>query len=339
VRSRPSSLFKTIILVGAALLAGCAASFPSDSPVGVHGKLTVKNLKLTDAHGNAVQLRGFSTYNVSGFDWLFTPAFLKELVAAKVDILRVAMYTDPYQSGYFLKDGTPNLKVRQIVETIVKMTRDVGLYCIIDWHTLRDGNPMTHVQEAADFFDAMSKTYGSDPHVLYELANEPNGPDVNWEQACRPYAEKVLAAVRKNAPDALVLVGTPTWDQDVDLAARHPLAPDNNLLYVFHFYAGTHGPELRAKITAAAQTIPLFCTEWGTTASSGIGATFPDETAVWHDFLDQNGFSSCNWSLSTIREGSAALNPDYFPGEGTFIDALTPSGKLALQMIQRPKKP
>ena len=318
--------------------AGCSASFPSGSPVALHGKLTVKDLRLTDAHGAPVQLRGFSTYNISGFDWLVTPPLLKELAAAKVDIVRVAMYTDPYESGYFLKDGTVNQKIVEIVENIVKSTADAGLYCIIDWHTLRDGNPMTHVQQAADFFDAMSKKYGSDPHVLYELANEPNGPDVTWDGVCRPYAVQVLAAVRKNAPDAVVLVGTPTWDQDVDLAAKNPLPADGNLLYVFHFYAGTHGPELRAKITAAAQSIPLFCTEWGTTASTGSGSTFPQETQVWHDFLDQYGFSSCNWSLSTVRESASALEPDFFPGDETFLDALTPSGKLALAMIQRPKK-
>jgi len=327
-----------IAVLAALLLAGCGVSFPAGSPAAVHGKLTVKNLKLTDAHGAPVQLRGFSTYNISGFDWLVTPAFLKELAAARVDVLRVAMYTDAYESGYFLKDGTPNLKVRDIVENIVQLTGKAGLYCIVDWHTLRDGNPMTHVGEAAAFFDYMSKKYGSDPHVLYELANEPNGPGVTWDGACRPYAEHVLAAVRKNAPDALVLIGTPTWDQDVDLAAANPLPPDANLLYVFHFYAGTHGQELRDKIAKAARTIPLFCTEWGTTNSEGKGGTFVEQTLTWHDFLDQYGFSSCNWSLSTVRESASALDPDYYPGDEKFTDALTPSGKLALQMIQRPKK-
>ncbi len=336
----PKRSFPLAVLLALALAAPswAADSAQTMTPVQAHGKLTVQNLKLTDSHGVPVQLRGFSTYNIGGFDWLFTPDFLKELVAAKVDVLRVAMYTDPYESGYFLKDGTVNQSLVDIVDTIVKMTGDAGLYCIIDWHTLRDGNPMTHVDEAAAFFASMGQKYGSDPHVLYELANEPNGPDVTWDAVCKPYAERVLAALRKNAPDAVALVGTPTWDQDVDLAARNPLPPDDNLLYVFHFYAGTHGPELRAKITEAAKTLPLFCTEWGTTNSEGKGGTFPEQTLVWQDFLDQYGFSSCNWSLSTVRESAAALDPDFFPGETTLADGLTASGKLALQMIQRPKK-
>lgn len=336
--STKPSLPLAVLLVVALVTTGCAAGEQTLTPVQAHGKLTVKNLKLIDSHGAPVQLRGFSTYNVGGFDWLFTPVFLKELVAAKVDVLRVAMYTDPYESGYFLKDGTVNTKLVDIVDAIVKKTGDVGLYCIIDWHTLRDGNPMTHVDEAAAFFSSMAQKYGADSHVLYELDNEPNGANVTWGAVCKPYAERVLTALRKNAPDAIALVGTPTWDQDVDLAARNPLAPDGNLLYVFHFYAGTHGPELRAKIAEAAKTIPLFCTEWGTTNSEGKGGTFPEQTTAWHDFLDQNGFSSCNWSLSTVRESAAALDPDFFPGETKFTDGLTASGKLALQMIQRPKK-
>ena len=41
--------------------------------------------------------------------------------------------------------------------------------------------------------------------------------------AVRAYAERVIAAIRQHDPVNLIIVGTPCWSQQVDVAAAAPL--------------------------------------------------------------------------------------------------------------------
>jgi endoglucanase len=71
----------------------------------------------------------------------------------------------------------------------------------------------------------------------------------------------------------LIIVGSPTWSQYVDLAAADPITSDDNIAYTLHFYADTHKHLLRAKaVTALNAGIALFVTEWGTCSADGNGA-------------------------------------------------------------------
>jgi len=310
------------------LTLGCAP----DTPLGRHGRLQVVDRHLADAAGRPVQLRGVSSYNIAGYDWLFTDAALKELRDDwKADVVRFAMYTDPMQAGYL---GNPQLE--KTVDKLVAAAGKAGLYTIVDWHILRDGDPLENLDAAVDFWGRAAARYRGQDHVLFEICNEPNGPAVTWNDRIRPYAEKVLAAIRAADPTRIVLVGTATWSQDVDLAAQAPLA-DPQVMYVFHWYAGTHGQELRDKIDKALPLIPLFNTEWGSTEASGGGEPRPAETAVWLKFLDDRYLSSCNWSLSTVREGSAALKPKY-EQQGPMASFLTSSGVLVHDYLRAPRK-
>ena len=56
----------------------------------------------------------------------------------------------------------------------------------------------------------------------------------------KSYAEEVIPIIRKNTKDALIIVGTPTWSQDVDIAAEDPVTGYDNIMYAVHFYAATH---------------------------------------------------------------------------------------------------
>lgn len=92
------------------------------------------------------------------------------------------------------------------------------MYVIIDWHILSDGNPMQHIDDAVDFFGEMSERYKDSNAVLYEICNEPNG-NVTWNDNVKPYAETVIPVIRANT-NAIILVGSPTWSQDLHEAAK-----------------------------------------------------------------------------------------------------------------------
>lgn len=167
---------------------------------------------------------------------------------------------------------------------------------------------MDHLAEANTFFAEMAERYKNSPGVLYEICNEPNGA-VTWERDIKPYGQQVVQTIRSRSPRAVILVGSPTWSQDIHLAAQSPL-DEENLMYTLHFYAGTHGEELRQRIDSVLTAgLPVFVSEWGTSRADGSGGVFLEESRQWLDFLARRNISWANWSLCDKDETSAALRP------------------------------
>jgi endoglucanase len=144
----------------------------------------------------------------------------------------------------------------------------------------------------------------------------------------------VVPAIRAIDPDNLIVAGTPTWSQDVDIAAADPL-PFANIAYTLHFYAGTHRQELRDKALRAMELgVALFVTEWGTSEASGDGTLDEAETRLWREFMETHKLSHLNWSIIDKDETAAALLPGA-PGTGPWTDdMLTPSGVVVRQMLR-----
>jgi endoglucanase len=195
------------------------------------------------------------------------------------------------------------------------------MYVIIDWHA-HD----IHEAEAVAFFTEMAQEYGDRPHVLYEVFNEPEGE--TWPEV-KAYAETVIAAIRQHDPDNVVIVGNPEWDQRIDLAAADPITMDPNVVYAVHFYAATHGQWLRDRTADALdQGIPVFISESGGSEASGMGANDYGEWQAWFDFMDEQGLSWVNWSISDkAGETVSVLEPSAPEGGGWDAAALTESGE------------
>jgi aryl-phospho-beta-D-glucosidase BglC (GH1 family) len=179
----------------------------------------------------------------------------------------------------------------------------------------------------------MAQRYGDRPNVIYEIYNEPE--KVSWSRDIKPYAEKVIAAIRAVDPDNLIVVGTPVWSQDVDIAAADPIK-DPNVAYTLHFYAGTHKQELRAKAAKAlAAGAALFVTEWGTCNASGDGPIDDASVRAWMDFIRANQLSHCNWAVYDKRETAALVLPRA-KSTGGWTDAdLTPSGRYVRELVRK----
>ena len=237
------------------------------------------------------------------------------------NVFRLAMYTG--EGGYLSQPEA--MKQTLIAAADAAIAQD--LYVILDWHILSDGDPSAHTQEAVAFFTELAQRYKDCPAVLYEICNEPNG-GISWSGNVKPYAQQVVNAIRAQSPKGVILIGSPTWSQDIHQAAADPVAGEN-LMYTLHFYAGTHGQALRERIDAVrAQGLAVFVSEWGTSRADGNGGVFLNESAQWLDFLDQRGISWCNWSLCDKDETSAALRPGTSPNALWGLGDLTESGQF-----------
>ncbi len=272
-----------------------------DTFVGTNGKLQVIGNQLCNEKKEAVQLKGISSMHLHLYGRFVNKDTLKWLRDDwGITVFRAAMYTE--EGGYI-----QNKSVKEKVKEAVEASTELGIYVIIDWHILSDGDPNEHIDEAKEFFREMSELYKDYPNVIYEICNEPNGDDVNWSNSIKPYAQEIIPTIREVSPDSIIIVGTGNYSQDVDEAADDPLE-FNNILYACHFYAGTHGISLRDKVDYALEKgAAIFISEWGTSTSTGSDGIFLKESIEWLEYLDSKKISWVNWSLCDKNESSAAL--------------------------------
>lgn len=288
-------ILKTILTV--ALLLLCTAA-SSQSPVARYGQLQVRGTQLCDCKGHPVVLRGVSL----GWHNLWPRFYNAKAVDELADkwhatVIRAAM-------GVKIEDNyleNPDFAMKCITPVIDEAIKK-GVYVIIDWHA----HDM-YTDKAADFFGRMSAKYGKYPNVIYELFNEP--VEDSWE-SLKNYATTVIAAIRKNDPDNIILMGCPHWDQDIDKVAASPIAGVTNVMYTVHFYAATHKQYLRDRMAKAiADGIPVFVSECGGCEASGDGFLDTDEFNKWVDCMEKLKVSWACWSLSDKNETCSMLLP------------------------------
>lgn len=323
-------LFLLILMFVASASTVCA-----QTPVAANGRLRVTGTALVNEHGSPVQIRGMSSHGVNWFTENYNFHSLNRLVNDwGIDVFRIAMYPTEKPNltvgGY---EGNPEFWKRYIDE-LVDLCGKYGIYVIIDWHVLTPGNPNDpdYLPMAKDFWNYMSQKHAGKTHIIYEIANEPNG--VSWK-ICKKYAETIIPIIRGNDPHSIIIIGTPTWSSDVDKASEDPITGYNNLMYAFHFYAGSHGDRYRKKVISALNSgIAVFVSEWGTTTADGDGLPDEKETDLWMDFLEKNKISWCNWSYSDKQEGSAALVA--YSAADELWDNTSLSGNIVKKLILYP---
>ena len=285
---------------------------------------------LCDENGELVQLRGISTHGLSWFPQYVNEDCFKEFKEDwNANIVRLAMYTA--ENGGYCTGGDKDA-LKKLVKDGVEYATNNDLYVIIDWHILSDGNPNTYKEESKKFFDEMSETYKDYPNVIYEVCNEPNG-GTSWGDV-KSYAEEVIAVIRENDEDNIIIVGTPNWSQYVDQAAADPITEYDNIMYALHYYAATHKDDLRKKMVNAYNAgLPIFVTEYGICDASGNGGIDYNQANAWVDEMNKYGISYVAWNLSNKNETSAILKSSCNKVSGFGHDDLSDSGKWLYTML------
>lgn len=337
--------WKTGVVVLAGVLAsflvgGCCYAKAEEGWKGVsaYGRLSVRDGKLySEKAKKNVQLRGISSHGLSWYPEFTTREALRTVKQWGANLFRAAMYTD--QEGGYLNDSDA-AKAR--LYTAVDNALAEDMYAIADWHTLRDQNPLDHVEEAKIFFREISAHYGNNPGVIYEICNEPNG-DTTWADVKR-YAEQVIPVIRANAPNAVILCGTLDHSANLDGPLNDPIA-DQNLMYNLHFYSDVSKEKsfnsvYEEKLLHAK--LPIFVSEWGIeygklddthiTSPRDSRLSFK-EAREFAAFLKKNEISWTYWSLSNKAEAHSIVLPSSAKKSNWESKDLTPSGTLVRSLL------
>lgn len=292
-------VFKLSILVLFLLnFVACGNKAPRGSVVAENGQLSVDGIYIVNENGEPVYLKGMSLF-WSQWSWQYWNDGVITTLAQEWEctVVRAAMAVE--EVGYLTNPEMELEKVHAVVESAI----DNGIYIIIDWH---DHHALENQAEAEEFFSEMAKIYGNVPNVLFEIYNEP--VDDTWEED-KAYAEAIIGKIREQGANNIVLVGSPNWSQDVDLASMNPVEGFDNVAYTFHFYAATpeHKVIMDKVQTAIDNGVAVFATEWGTCYNTGHGAVDLVESQRWIDFMEDNYISWCNWAVNDAFESASAL--------------------------------
>lgn len=302
--------------------AGVLAEDIKPTPFEKHGKLRVEGAYLLDQNGEKYQLFGMSTHGIAWYpQYVNRQTFTALRDEWNNNCVRIAMYTHEY-GGYC--SGGDQEKLKTIVKNGVEYATELGMYVIIDWHVLNEKTPLKYKDEALKFFEEMSSLYAGQDNVIYEICNEPNG--TSWA-AVKTYANEVIPVIRANDPDAIIIVGSSTWSQDVHVVQMDPLEYDN-LLYALHFYAGTHKDYLRDRMkTCIKLGLPIIVSEFGICDASGNGKLDYESGEAWKKLIEEYNVSFFCWNLANKGESSSIFKPLSIARSGWTDDDLSDQGK------------
>ncbi|KAJ8917484.1 hypothetical protein NQ315_005533 [Exocentrus adspersus] len=317
-----SSLF-LVLLVAFIWIGPSASKDALLEPVSKHGQLSVNGIDLVDEKGEKVQLKGM------GLFWsIWMPYYYNKTTVDGVknlchsNLVRPMIAVDTQDGGYLTDPDYEDALTDAVIDAAIAD----DIYVMVDWQDFEAEN---HLEQSLKFFDRLSKKYGSYPNIIYEPYNEPK--TLEWSELVKPYHEAVIATIRANDPDNVIVLGTPWYSQRLDLASADPLANQSNIMYSLHFYSGTHKADIRDTARQAIKRgLPVFVSEYGVVNADGDGPVDKEETALWYEFVEEFGLSTVNYAISDKAEGCAAMLPNSGVEHVCEEAYLTESGKMAV---------
>ncbi len=326
---------KPVLALATVLLGGCAGIFHSNAKpvvgglVAEHGKLQVVGRQLSDAKGVPMQLRGVSFFWINWHE----DNLKSSAVEFMVDKMGATVVRIPVPAFEYAKGGaTWDARMRMIAG----WARDNGVYVVVDWHM--EDDPNTYLEQATEFWDKTSSYFAGDPHVVYEICNEPKF--VGWDEI-KSYAKTIVPVIRRNDSTTVIVVGTPEWSRRTIKAAEDPLTVDakgdsvRNVMYAYHGYAATHG--MADDLKGVLEKVPVFSTEWSVTEASGTGKIDWAKARRFVEFLNANPYQKVSWtqwSWVDKNEKSALLRA----GTGGLAWDLSEVGDSCRAWIKEPGK-
>jgi aryl-phospho-beta-D-glucosidase BglC (GH1 family) len=213
---------------------------------------------------------------------------------------------------------------------VVAAVEQAGMDVILDNH--RSSSPYMADADAVVFWQEVASIYRNDPHVLFELFNEPH--DITWDLwlngGTAPSGpavhgmQELYNTVRATGANNLVVVGGLNWAYELSGVSTHRVV-GNNIVYATHpyDYPGKQADDWDRAFGALAQTDPVIATEFGNyDCSKGYYQAFVDYArahkiswTAWAWFPGNCGFPGLvtDWNGTPNAPGEVVKNALLIP--------------------------
>jgi aryl-phospho-beta-D-glucosidase BglC (GH1 family) len=240
-------------------------------------------------------------WDISG--WNITPWDMDRIKGWKANLVRFTLNQDYYMNKY--ADIYPKYVARS-----VKWAEAAGMDVILDLHWVDDkhqsptqGYMASAATKSPAFWTAVATAYKSDPHVMFELYNEPTISD--WG-AWKTNFQAMTDAVRGAGANNIVIIGGLDWAYDLSKVITDPSTriTGKNIVYNTHPY-GNKAPssDWPGKFGNLAATFPVFATEFGTYDCGG------DWTKSLIAYMEGLGMSWTAWAWYVAPTGQDCQFP------------------------------
>jgi endoglucanase len=218
---------------------------------------------------------------------------------------------------------------------------ELGMYVIIDWHSIGNlhtelfQHPMynTSKTETFRFWKTIAERYVNNPVVaFYEVFNEPTHyrgtlGRMSWDQY-KEIIEEIIYIIYAHDTNVIPLVGGFDWAYELRNIKEKPIDLPG-VAYVSHPYPQKREQPWEEKWEAdfgfAADTYPVFVTEFGFMSEDGPGAHIPvigDETygEAIISYFNKKGISWTAWVFDPVWSPQLINNWDFDPApQGKFF--------------------
>lgn len=217
---------------------------------------------LVDGAGRSLVLRGVSIpdpehLEVKRGDGTSLALFRRAVTEFGASVVRLPIHKGDGTGTGFVED--PLGYAQTYLDPLVDEAERLGAYVVLDLHLIADFLPEKAFVLSS--WDLLAARYGHRSHVIFELFNEPIGPE-DWHIWVNEVARPALSRIRAHAPKTLVIVGGPHWSVMMRGALDEPLE-DGPVAYTAHVYPEIDESLWRSHYEPLLARHPLFVTEWG----------------------------------------------------------------------------
>ncbi len=205
------------------------------------------------------------------------------------------------EDGSMLEDGYT------YIDSCINWCKECKLNVLIDMHNTfgYTFDPLAVGDDKEIFFhdaelqkrfytmwDRISKRYGTEKIVAFELLNEVISPDVkdDWNAI----ADKTVDVIRQNAPESFIVIGGVRYNNVTSVPTLNP-PKDDHIVYNFHCYEPMIFTHQRA--------------HWMDNMPKDITVTYP---ATTKEYADQSRVFADDWAGAILKMKVKETNADYF---------------------------
>jgi hypothetical protein len=234
---------RTRLITTVALTVGIAAA-ASYSQERCRGRVRVENNTVVSDQGTL--LRGYDFFiwrTRHETEVTQSREAYQQLKGWSMNCVRLAVVFDhryvPGGGHYSIDETLP------IIDNAVRLAREEGVYIIVEYHDCAR-YVWSHITE---FWNKVAPRYKDEPHVIYEIANEPVPWNISdYDDDNLRDQEELYALIRGHAPEThIILISVATAYGDMVGAARKLNGIDwTNASFGFHCYDTRNSNDIRA---------------------------------------------------------------------------------------------